>query len=90
MDYKITEQKDGLHIDAAVPAEAKQALMAELAKCAAGTCTCPSTQYEKMEKIEVVPGQDGVSIDLKAKSGETIDRADIERCLEHTAGLVKP
>jgi hypothetical protein len=42
-----------------------------------------------MEKIDVVPGQGGVAIDLKAKSGETIDRTDIERCLEHTAKLVR-
>lgn len=89
MDYKITEQQDGLHIDADVPPEAQQKLMVELAKCASGTCSCPSTQYDKMEKIDVVPGKGGVSIDLKAKSGETIDRADIERCLEHTAKLVR-
>jgi len=90
MDYKISEQKEGLHIDASVPPEARHKLMEELAKCAAGTCTCPSTQYKKMEKIEVVQGEAGVSIDLKAKSGESIDRSDIERCLEHTAKLVQP
>lgn len=89
MDYKITEQKGGLRIDASVPPEEQQKLMTELAKCAAGTCSCPSTQYDKMEKIDVVPGQGGVAIDLKAKSGETIDRTDIERCLEHTAKLVR-
>jgi hypothetical protein len=90
MDYQIKEKKDGLHIEATVPAEAHQQLMEELGKCAAGTCSCPSTQYEKMAAIEVVPGPAGVTIDLQAKPGETIDRADIERCLEYTAKQLKP
>ena len=89
MDYKIDEKTDGLRIDASIAPEAQQKLIEELAKCAAGTCSCPSTQYKKLEKIEVVPGQNGVSIDLKAKAGETIDRSDIEKCLEHTAKLVQ-
>lgn len=89
MDYKIDEKVDGLHIDASVAPKTQQKLMEEMARCAAGTCSCPSTQYEKLEKIEVVPGQNGGSINLKAKSGEIIDRADIEKCLEHTAKIVK-
>lgn len=89
MDYKIDEKKDGLHIDASAAPDAQPKLMEEMAKCAAGTCSCPSTQYGKLEKIEVVPGQNGVSIDLRAKPGETIDRADVERCLEHVAKIIK-
>lgn len=90
MDYKIKNRNDGLHIDASIPPEEQQKLMVEFAKCAAGTCTCPSTQFGKLEKIKVVPGPFGVSIDLKAKSGESIDRADIEKCLEYTAKLIQP
>lgn len=90
MDYKIKKRKDRLFINAAVRSEEQQQLVEELAKCAAGKCTCPSAQYEKLEKIDVTSGQDGVSIVLKAKAGETIDRDDIKRCLEHTAKLIKP
>lgn len=90
MDYTITEKTGGLHIDASVPPEAQHKLMEELAKCAAGTCTCPSTQYDKLQNIQVEPDQNGVAIDLTAKPGETIDRADIERCLAHTARQVEP
>lgn len=90
MKYTISEQQEGLHIAVSVPPDARVALLGELAKCAAGTCTCPSTQYENIEAIEVVQGEAGVSIDLRAKVWESIDRADIERCLEHTATLVEP
>lgn len=90
MDYAIKESKGGLKIDVAAPGEEQQKLLEELAKCAAGTCSCPSTQYEKLEKIDVVPGQAGVSIELQVKAGETLDKADITRCLEHTAKLIKP
>lgn len=40
--------------------------------------------------IDVTQTADGVSVDLKAKSGELIDRSVIERCLDHTAILVSP
>lgn len=90
MDYEIKENGDGLHIDISAPQREQQRLLEELAKCAAGTCSCPSTQYDKLEKMDVVPGQAGVTVGLKAKAGETIDTADIERCLQHTAKLIRP
>ncbi len=85
MKYKISKNANGLHVDASVPAGQQQKLMAELEKCAAGTCTCPSTQFDKLQKIDIEPGETSVAIELKAKPEEVLDQADIQRCLEHTA-----
>jgi len=47
------------------------------------------TQYEKLQAIDITPNSTGVTVQLKAKSGEVIDRKDIERCLDHTSGLIQ-
>lgn len=89
MKFRIEQQPTGLRIDAEVPAGQREALQRELAKCAAGTCSCPSTQYDKLQSIQVTPSPDGFSVNLQPKPGETVDRNDIERCLEHTAASIR-
>jgi len=56
-----------------------------LGKCAGGTCSCPTPQYEKLSGIDAKPTVDGVLVDLKVKFGEQVDVTDIEQCLDHTA-----
>lgn len=89
MEYKVDTTATGLKVSATVPAEQQAKLLEELGKCAAGTCACPSTQYEKLASIDIQQTSDGVSVDLKAKAGENIDPADVAHCLEHTAEKLK-
>lgn len=88
MKYSIDQDAGGLRVTATVPPEHQAKLLEEFGKCAAGTCSCPSTQYDKLAGIDVQQTPDGVQVGLKAKSGETIDPDDITRCLDHTAKLV--
>ncbi|HMX11220.1 MAG TPA: hypothetical protein PKE61_09970 [Burkholderiaceae bacterium] len=88
MKHRIESTDGGLCIHADVPPERQQALLDEFAHCAAGTCSCPSPQYAKVEALAVTPGADGVTVELQVKPGEVIDMADIERCLEHTGRLI--
>ncbi len=68
----------------------KQAeLMKEFNECAEGRCSCPTAQYAKVESMQITPGEDRLSITLKAKPGEEIDQADINKCLEHTTRKVQ-
>lgn len=85
MKHTIETTQTGLRITAEVDANRHAALMAELAQCAAGTCTCPSPQYDKLQAMDVQARPGGVSVELTAKPGEVIDSADIGRCLDHTA-----
>lgn len=85
MTSSIEPTEDGLRITATVPKDKQQAMLAELEKCAAGTCSCPTPQYEKMSSINVTAGDNGVTVDLKVKAGEQVDMADIQKCLKHTA-----
>lgn len=85
MKSSIEPTEDGLRITAAVPKDQQQAMLAAFEKCAAGTCSCPTPQYEKMASINVTAGDEGVTVDLKVKPGEQVDMADIQKCLDHTS-----
>lgn len=50
----------------------------------------PARNTASSKAIDIARDASSVSVDLKAKAGETIDEADIARCLDHTAGLLKP
>lgn len=85
MKHTIEQITDGLRISAEAPQDKQKGLLDELAKCAAGTCSCPTPQYEKLSAIDVSADSAGITVNLKVKPGEHIDAADIERCLDHTA-----
>lgn len=89
MKHTIEQTIDGVQINAAVPIEKQKPLLEEFSKCAAGTCSCPTPQYEKVASMNVTANESGVTVNLKLKDGETIDVADIERCLEHTAKTIE-
>ncbi len=88
MKHAIEQTSEGLRITAETPQDKQQGLLDELGKCAAGTCSCPSPQYEKLSAIDVSADANAVIVNLKVKPGEQVDRADIEKCLEHTARQV--
>lgn len=85
MNYSINQDASGIRIDAAVAPASQHKLLDEFAKCAAGTCSCPTPQYEKVQSMDVKAHADGVTVELRVKPGEALDVADIEKCLEHTA-----
>lgn len=85
MKHTIETTGEGLRISALVASEKQKELLEEFAKCAAGTCSCPTPQYGKVQSIDIKPQPAGVTVDLQVKPGEVIDVADIEQCLEHTA-----
>jgi hypothetical protein len=85
MKHSIEQTTEGLRINASVTPEKRKELLDEFAKCAGGTCSCPTPQYEKVQSIEVSEQATRVTVTLKVKPGEAIDIADIEQCLDHTA-----
>jgi hypothetical protein len=88
MKYAIKAKPAGLEIKVEHLGDKQEKVLESLEACAQGKCSCPTSQYEKLEAIEISPGSDGVSIELKAKKGETIKQSDMERCLEYTADQV--
>ena len=67
---------EGLRISASVSAEKQNELLEEFAKCATGTCSCPTPQYDKVQSIDVKTQPTGVTVDLQVNPGEVIDLAE--------------
>lgn len=88
MHYKITIENTTLTIETETDPSEKKILLEEFAKCAAGTCSCPSQQYEKLQSIKVLPTKSGINIKLVPQAGVPIDEEDIRNCLEYTAKIV--
>ena len=49
-----------------------------------GDCTCPTSEYEKLDKLEINESKNGISMNLKAKDGMKFDKSNLEKCLEYT------
>lgn len=89
MKYNVDEKKDGIDITVADVGNDKQKLLEAFRECQEGRCSCPTAEYKKLQSLEVEQGGDGIQLRLKSKPGETIDKAEIEKCLGYTAERVK-
>jgi len=49
-----------------------------------GRCWCKAIEYQKLESIDVQSVDDAIRIQLRPRSGETIDEAAVQGCLEYT------
>jgi hypothetical protein len=87
---KFAVQGDGakLHITISGAAGKQAELSNALQECAEGRCTCPTSQYEKLQSVDISQNDDKVQVTLTAKAGEAIERQAIDRCLEYTASQV--
>jgi hypothetical protein len=89
--YKIENTKRGTEINISnveTPAEQKQ-LMDAFQECQNGTCSCPTNEYQKLEKMEIQEGNGLIVLNLMPKSGQELDQSEIARCLEYTKSKVE-
>ncbi len=89
MRYKIDEKKTGIDISVTDAKDDKKKLLEAFRECQEGRCSCPTNEYKKLDSLEIAQHGDAIQLQLKSKPGETIDRAEIEKCLAYTAGRVK-
>ena len=85
MKYQIKESQQNVAITVSdVIPENQIKVLEALQECAEGRCSCPTNQYEKVDSLNVAQGADAVNVVMKLKSGQKIDRAEIETCLNYT------
>lgn len=89
MNFDIQPTPEGLKISTKASSEQSQRLMDEFAKCANGTCSCKSSEYEKVESMQVQRTEDGVSLELRAKEGSALDTDCVTECLDHTVAVIQ-
>lgn len=84
--FQITSTKTGVTIEVTGVGDAKQELLTAFGECQAGQCSCPTNEYEKVERMDVESSVDVIAIRLQAKPGTQFDTQDIAACLDHTVG----
>ena len=82
--YEIRPTDAGVDIHISGVGERQQELLAAFGDCQQGVCSCPTTEYRKVEAMDVVPGPDEIAIELQAKQGSHFDAEQIAACLDYT------
>ncbi|PLX70951.1 MAG: hypothetical protein C0602_02645 [Denitrovibrio sp.] len=85
MEYKINENEDGIEISISDVKDDKEKLLKAFQECSEGRCTCKTDEYQKLESLEIGQSEDGISINLKSKTGEKLDVSEINKCLIQTS-----
>jgi hypothetical protein len=89
MKYEIKKSGGDINISVAEVAGDKQRLLEAFRECQEGRCSCPTTEYKKLDALEITQHEAGVELRLKPKDGEVFDSSEIAKCLNYTAGKLK-
>lgn len=84
--YEISSNPSGVSIHLAGVGEQEQQLLAAFAECQQGRCSCPTDEYQKLETMDVAPGEGEISLQLRPKEGTSFDLGQITACLEYAVG----
>ena len=88
MEFDIKPTDQGLRVKAKMRPEQAKRMLDELAKCANGTCSCKTTEYEKLDSMQMSQTDSGLTLDLKAKPGQDLNASCVAEGLDHTAAQV--
>jgi hypothetical protein len=84
MRREVSKSENGLDIKI-IDVEGKEGQLLEaFDDCREGRCSCPTDEYRKLESLQVQHGDGKIELRLTAKSGEQLDEAEINRCLDYT------
>ena len=84
MRYEVEEQASGVEIRVSETGGHTASILRSMQTCQAGSCGCPSDQYDKLDAMDVDEGSDEVTLRLRPLPGERLDIEQIEACLEYT------
>lgn len=85
MEFDIKPTDQGLRVKAKMRPEQARKMLDELAKCANGTCSCKTAEYEKLDSMQMSQTDSCLILDLKAKPRQDLDASCVADCLDHTA-----
>jgi len=89
MEAQIKKTDNGIEIDVTDLEGRKTELLEAFQECSEGRCTCPTEEYQKVAGLHIEGGDDHIQLSIIAKDNETIDTAEIEKCLDYTKKRVE-
>ena len=90
MKKYIIEKKNGeLSVEIDSSSLNNTQLLEAFQRCREGRCDCPTDEYDKLESMRVDQAAERISLSLKAKPGQSIAKAAVAVCLDHTLNISK-
>lgn len=83
-NYRITSGSAGLAIELTDVGTQEEQLLSAFAECQQGQCSCPTDEYQKLETMDVIPGEGEILIQLRPKEGASFDISELSACLDYT------
>src|SRR5215207_8301893 len=85
MKYRIDKTGEQLHIEiVGVGDNKRDEVLGAFQQCQEGRCACPTTQYEKLQTLDMEAGPDDIKLCLTPKPAEEFEQEQIEKCLDFT------
>lgn len=84
MEFKIDNQGQRVDIKVTDLADKQAELLAAFQQCQAGTCSCPTDEYTKVDSIDIQTNLDDIHLILNLQSGKEVASAKINDCLHYT------
>ena len=89
--YRIEKSPEsGVAIEVSEVGGQQDRMLAAFAECQAGQCSCPTEEYRKLESMSVDRGEDGITVRLEPKAGESFDLSQVAVCLDYVTAQVSP
>lgn len=86
----VRHNADGLTVEVSEIEGKEEHLLTEFQACKEGRCSCPTDEYIKLDSLEIDHLAGKIRLRLNAKSGQAFDKAEIEKCLDHTETKLYP
>lgn len=81
----IKPDSEGLTVEVTEIGDQQEDLLSELHACRNGRCSCPTSEYEKLESFEIATSPGRISLRLTAKTGQVFATGEIEKCVDHVS-----
>lgn len=90
MDSSIKEKNDHVIVNINKIEDKKELILQNLNDCKEGKCSCPTNEYDKLNKLDIQVNNEvsEIIIDLEPKEGQKIAVSEIQKCLDYTTKKV--
>ena len=82
MKHQIKTDKNQLKIKITETKGKNESLLQTFELCQQGHCECHTEEYKKIETIQIDNDKNTITLTLKPKKGQELNRQDIENCVD--------
>jgi hypothetical protein len=81
--YRIEQEPTAVVIEVSDLQGNEDELLRAFGECQPGTCSCPTSEYEKVATTTVEADEKQITVRLEPKPGQDLDRQQVATCLDH-------